>query len=259
MTAWEPRSGHIDVSVRDRVAVVTLDRPEKLNALTGDMRRELAALLRHFGDGRQVCGVVLTGTGRAFSAGEDLREAAATPPNGMVLEAELFHDITRAALRTRVPTVAALNGVAVGGAGEMTLSFDARLGTPEAAYHFPENGIGLTVTNAASVLLPRLVGAAEALRLVLDSARVDAQQALGIGLLDDVVAPDELVPAAIRLVRRWGRTGAATAAHLALLRPSPDLVEAALGRETRAVRHTEDTGSARAGIERFLAARDARR
>ena len=112
------------------------------------MRRELAAILRHFGDGHLVRGIVVTGTGRAFSAGLDLEEAAELPPGGLIAAVEMFHDITRAALQTRVPVVAALNGIAVGGAGEMTLCFDARLGTPAAEYFLPENNIGLTISNA---------------------------------------------------------------------------------------------------------------
>ncbi|MEV5981902.1 enoyl-CoA hydratase/isomerase family protein [Streptomyces sp. NPDC052114] len=258
MDVLESRSGHIDVSVRDEVAVVTLDRPDRLNALTADMRRELAAVLRRFGDGALVRGIVLTGKGRAFCAGEDLREAAAAPANGLVAEAELFHDITRAALETRIPTVAALNGVAVGGAGELTLCFDYRLGTTDAAYFLPENDLGLTVSNAASVLLPRLIGN-RSLRLVLESTRLDARQALDIGLLDEIVAPSALLPAALRLIHRWTRPGAATAEHLALLRPRREVVEAAMARETEAVRRTEETGGARAGIDRFLARRGAER
>src|SRR5947209_2123595 len=177
MAAWGVESGHIAVAVRQAVAVVTLQRPDKLNALTADMRKELAAILRHFGSGDPVRGIVLTGTGRAFSAGEDLHAAAELQPGGLVLEVELFHDITRAALETRVPVVAALNGIAVGGACEMTLCFDTRVGTPAAEYFFPENNIGLTISNGSSVLLPRLVGP-RAMRLVLESARIGARDAL---------------------------------------------------------------------------------
>src|SRR5579863_6826374 len=100
---WGAESGHIDVAVRDAAAVVTLSRPDKLNALTADACRELAAILRHFGRGDTVRGIVLTGSGRAFSAGLDLREAAELPPGALSSHIELFHDITRAALQTRVP------------------------------------------------------------------------------------------------------------------------------------------------------------
>jgi enoyl-CoA hydratase len=254
MTAWGVESGHIDVAVQRDVAVVTLQRPEKLNALTAGMRRELTAILRHFGDGDPVRGIVLTGAGRAFSAGEDLNAAAALPPGGLTSEIELFHDITRAALQTRVPVVAAINGIAVGGACEMTLCFDARIGTPAAEWFLPENSIGLTISNASSVLLPRLTGH-RAMRLVLDSARISAHEALAAGLLDEIVDQTSLVETAIQLVHRWTQTGSATAEHLRLLRPSLAVIEQAFAAETDAARRADEAGLAQTGISRFLGRR----
>jgi enoyl-CoA hydratase len=183
MEAWGAESGHIEVTVRDAVAVVTLRRPDLLNALTAGMRRELAAILRHFGDGELSRGIVVTGAGRAFSAGLDLREAAKLPPGGLIADVELFHDITRAALQARAPVVGALNGIAVGGVCEMTLCFDTRIGTPAAEFFLPENSIGLTISNASSMLLPRLIGH-KAMRIVMESARIGAEDGLALGLLD---------------------------------------------------------------------------
>ncbi len=252
--AWGAESGHIGVTVQDGVAVVTLRRPDKLNALTAGACRELAAILRHFGRGDSVRGIVLTGTGRAFSAGLDLREAAELPPDSLTSHIELFHDITRAALGTRVPVVAALNGIAVGGACEMTLCFDARIGTPAAEYFLPENTIGLTISNAASILLPRLAGH-RAMRLVMESARIGAADALAMGLLDEIVGQAGLVETAIGIVHRWTPPGGATAAHLTLLRPPVAEIERAMAAETEATRATEADGLSRAGINRFLTSR----
>jgi enoyl-CoA hydratase/carnithine racemase len=254
MAAWSAESGHIEVSVSEAVAVVTLRRPDQLNALTAGMRRELAAILRRFGDGHSVRGIVVTGTGRAFSAGLDLKEAADLPPGGLIADVELFHDITRAALQTRVPVVAAVNGIAVGGACEMTLCFDARIGTPAAEWFLPENSIGLTISNASSVLLPRLTGH-RAMRLVLDSARISAHEALTAGLLDEIVAETSLVDTAIQLVRRWTQTGTATTEHLRLLRPSLAVIEQAFAAETEAARRADEAGLAQTGISRFLSRR----
>ena len=255
MATWGAESGHIEVSESEAVAVVTLRRPDQLNALTIAMRRELAAILRHFGDGHLVRGIVVTGTGRAFSAGLDLKEAAELPPGGLIADVELFHDITRAALETRVPVVAALNGIAVGGACEMTLCFDARLGTPTAEYFLPENNIGLTISNGSSVLLPRLVGP-QAMRLVLESARIGARDALAMGLIDEIVDAADLVEAAVGLVHRWSAPGAATAAHLRLLRPPLTAVEQAMAAETEAASGPEAAELAAEGISRFLHRRD---
>lgn len=250
MTSSSPTSEYIDVDIREDVAVVTMQRPDKLNALTASMRRELAAVIRDFGTGERARGIVLTGAGRAFSAGEDLHEAAGQPAGGLLEEVELFHDITRAVLQTRVPVVGAINGIAVGGACEVTLCLDVRIGSPRAEFFLPENTLGLTISNASSILLPRLVGGARALRLVLDTDRLGAERALALGLLDEIV--DEPVDAAVRLVHRWTQPGTATAVHLALLRPRLDLVEQAFARETEAARSVDESGIAKAGIRRFL-------
>ncbi|MFI6501380.1 enoyl-CoA hydratase/isomerase family protein [Nonomuraea typhae] len=236
----------IEVNAHGEVTVITLNRPDKLNALTSDMRLRLAAAVREHG--RSGRGVVVTGAGRAFCAGEDLYEAAGT---SLAAEVETFHDLTRAVLETTVPVVAAVNGLAVGGAAEWTLCFDARLGTAASGYFFPENGIGLSISNASSVLLPRLAGGGRALRLVLDTARLDAAQALAAGLLDEVVPEDALVESAVALVERWTEPGLATAVHLRLLRPSLEEVERAFARESAAAREVEETGLAKAGMQRF--------
>jgi enoyl-CoA hydratase len=233
----------IDVTVRDEVTVVTLQRPDKLNALTSDMRRRLAAEVR----ASRARGIVVTGAGRAFCAGEDLHEARNL---SLVEEVESFHDLTRSVLQTRVPVVAAINGLAVGGAAEWTLCFDARIGTPAAEYFLPENGIGLSISNASSFLLPRLVGG-RALRMVLDRPRLNAEQALAAGLLDEIVEPATLIDTAIDLIRRWTEPGTATSVHLELLRPSLDEVERAFASETEAAKQVEDSGIAALGMERF--------
>lgn len=245
-------SADLTITVDSGVAVIAMSRPAKLNALTRDMRRDLAELLRHYGDASQARGVVITGRGKAFSAGMDLREAAASELD-LLAEMKLFNDITRAALITEVPVVAALNGIAVGGAGEMALSFDARIATAQAAISWPETGVGLTVSNAASLFLPRLASASRALHLIMNSAGLSASQALDLGLLDGIVEPDDLIPAAIRLIHRWTQPGSSTAAHLRLMRPSLRAVETAMAREAAAVRQVQESGIAQAGIAMVLA------
>jgi enoyl-CoA hydratase/carnithine racemase len=125
---------------------------------------------------------------------------------------------------------------------------------PAAEYFLPENTIGLTISNAASVLLPRLVGH-RATRLVLESARIGAADALALGLLDEIVEEAGLVETAIGIVHRWTPPGGATAAHLTLLRPPMAEIERAMAAETEATRATEADGLSRAGINRFLSGR----
>lgn len=249
MDEWTSVTGRLEVEIRRDVAILTLNRPGKLNALTVDMRVELADAVRHFGDGTRARGVVLTGAGRAFSAGEDLTQTHEGEA-GLTTAIESFHELTRATLATAVPTIAALNGLAVGGASELTLCFDGRIGSPNAGYFMPENHIGLVISNATSLLLPRLIGTSAAVRLTLESQRLTAEDARSVGLLDDVV-DDDVVEAAIDRIHSWTGENCATFAHLQLLRPAPEEVDAAMRRETALARQVWNAGTSRAGIREF--------
>jgi enoyl-CoA hydratase len=240
---------HLRVDIVRDVAVLTLDRPERLNALDVATRLRLAALVREHGTGETVRGIVLTGTGRAFSAGEDLTQAPTTDAE-VRAAFESFHDITRAILETRVPVVAAVNGIAVGGASEITLCCDTRIGTPATEYFQPENTRGLTISNATSLLLRRLVGN-HTMRMVLASERIPADEALRIGLLDVVVDPGVLLDRAVETVHAWTPEGNTTALHLALLRPPAAEVEAAFEREDSAAHQAWTSGLLTAGVAGF--------
>ncbi|MFJ6409466.1 AMP-binding protein [Streptomyces hydrogenans] len=248
-----PPADFLGVDVVRGVAVLTLRRPEKLNALDVATRLRLANAVREAGTGETVRGIVLTGEGRAFSSGEDL-QSVPTSYAQLRKAFESFHDITRAILETRVPVVAAVNGLAVGGASEITLCCDARIGTPATEYYQPENGRGITISNASSLLLPRIVRN-HAMRMVLGSPRIGAEEALRIGLLDEIVAPDVLVARAVDLVIGWTPEDNTTALHLALLRPRLDEIEDAFAREDDAARKTWESGVFSAGIEGFWAAK----
>ncbi len=253
--AAEPPTAASAVNVRlvRGVAVVALSRPDKLNALTVEARRRLADVIREHGTGATARGIVLTGEGRAFSAGEDLSAAPGTYDE--VRDAfETFHDITRAILATRVPVVAAVNGLAVGGASEITLCCDARIGTPATEYYQPENRRGLTISNASSLLLTRLVRN-HAIRMVLGSPRIGADEALRIGLLDELVERDELLDHAVDTVLAWTPETNTTALHLALLRPRPEEIEQAFAREDAAAKQAWDSGVLSAGITGFWSAK----
>jgi enoyl-CoA hydratase len=156
--------------------------------------------------------------------------------------------MTRAVLDTEVPVVAALNGLAVGGAAELTLACDARVGGREAAFFFPENGIGLTISNGSTYLLPRILGT-QALPLVLAGGRIDAAEALRMGLLTEIA--DDPTQRAVDMVGAWSDEGHATRWHLRLMRPDPTAVEAAMARETVAAMEVFDAGIATAGAAAF--------
>jgi enoyl-CoA hydratase len=256
---WTGSSGHVEVEMSGDVAILRVNRPEKLNALSVPMLADVGEGLRRFGRAEGARGVVLTGAGRAFSAGDDLPATESLTREDFEQLLSRFQDLTRAVLASEVPVVAALNGIAVGGAAELTLACDARVGYAGSDYLLPENNVGLTISNASTYLLPRLIGS-RALPLVLDGRRIPGTEARALGLIDHFVeAQDEVVPAATELVRRWAERGLASRFHLELLRPPSEAIEAAIARENEIGRRAWDAGTALEGIKRFMREQEERR
>jgi enoyl-CoA hydratase len=243
---WDAAGEHLVSARAGNVAVLRFDRPAKLNALTPAMLPAIAEGIRALAS--DSAGLVLTGTGRAFSAGDDLDATADLDRAGFEALIAGFQEMTRAVLDTEVPVVAAVNGLAVGGAAELTLACDARVGSPDASFYFPENGIGLTISNGSTYLLPRILGA-HALPLVLAGGRIDAGEALRVGLLNEIT--DDPSERAVDMVRTWAADGHATRWHLGLMRPEQAAVEAAMARETVAAMEVFDAGIATAGAAAF--------
>jgi enoyl-CoA hydratase len=155
--------------------------------------------------------------------------------------------------------LAALNGIAVGGGAEMALACDARVGWSGSDLLFPENDVGLTISNASTYLLPRLLGP-RALPIVLDGDRISGTDAHALGLLDYFVdTARDVVPKALAVLEHWTGRGLATRFHLELLRPPLDEIERALEREMVAGRDSWAAGTAREGIARFTREQELKR
>jgi enoyl-CoA hydratase/carnithine racemase len=205
--AFTEQWSHFDFDVKDGVATVTLNRPDKLNALTFDSYadlRDLVAELPHRGDARVL---VITGEGRGFCSGGDVEEIIAEL---LKLEAKELLEFTRMtgsvvkALREcPIPVIAAVNGVAAGAGSVVALACDFRLLAESASFAFLFTRVGLAGADMGSAyLLPRIVGLGRATELLLLGDKVSARRALEIGLASGVVADDELPGAASGLARR---------------------------------------------------------
>jgi enoyl-CoA hydratase/carnithine racemase len=248
---WQGTSGLVDAQLESNVAILRVNRPDKLNALNMPILEDLSTGLEQLGVDQEVQAIVLTGAGRAFSAGDDLPATESLQEQDFDRLLSGFQALTRIILTLDLPVVAALNGIAVGGAAELTLACDARVGHAGSDYLFPENDVGMTISNAATYLLPRLIGS-RALPLVLDARRISGVEAHDLGLIDHLVASqDEVVPKAVALVRRWIERGLATRYHLRLLRPPLAEVEAAIARENAIGAEAWESGVALEGIRRF--------
>jgi enoyl-CoA hydratase len=195
---------------RPEVAVVTMNRPDRLNAMSIDLVNELYDALSSAGDDNRCRAIVLTGAGRAFSSGLDLKDYGVVPN----IDGLQVGQIAQRSMRTysrlvplirhlRQPVIAAVNGPAFGGGMCLTLACELRIASTSAVFNATGIVNGLTSTEmAASYLLPRLIGAAHSNDLLLTGRRIDAHEAFRMGLVSRVVDDDAIADEALAMASR---------------------------------------------------------
>jgi 2-(1,2-epoxy-1,2-dihydrophenyl)acetyl-CoA isomerase len=182
------------------VARITLDRPEALNSLERVLKADLLAAFRQAARDPEVRVVILTGAGRAFCAGQDLKERLLPDPTPLDVEVrDRFNPIVSAIRFLDKPVIAAVNGVAAGAGASLAFACDLRIAATTASFVLAFGRIGLIPDSGATWLLPRLVGLGRAAELMLLPDPLPAAEALRIGLVSRVVAPDDLPAEADRL------------------------------------------------------------
>jgi enoyl-CoA hydratase/carnithine racemase len=188
------------------VVQVTLNRPDRFNAMTVAMFDELESVARGIGDDRDVRVVVLTGAGKAFCAGYDLDEAEELPSLGALGMLDRQERAARALGAVRaipVPVIAAVNGPAAGGGMSLTLMADIRLGSPAAKFNAAFVRIGLSAGDlGASWLLPRLIGPSAAAEIGFTGRMVDAAEAERLGLLNRLTGSDDLLDQTLTMAKQ---------------------------------------------------------
>lgn len=185
---------NLQLEVKSPLAIVTLNRPRVLNALNAALFTELDAVFAELAAEAAVRVVLLTGAGeRAFAAGADIREIAGLSAEEGRELAERGQGILRRIETLGKPVIACIRGFALGGGCELAMACTLRLAADDARLGQPEAKLGLLPGYGGSQRLPRLVGRGAALKLLLTGEIIDAREALRIGLVDEVVAPAELL------------------------------------------------------------------
>src|SRR5918992_587020 len=191
---------HLAFEVADRIATITVSRPDKLNALNDAAVAELGRAIDEARSRDDVGAVLLTGAGRAFVAGADIGELVGQTPATARTRALTGQVVFRRFETSPKPTLAAVNGFALGGGCELAMSCHFRIAADSAKFGQPEVKLGITPGYGGTQRLPRLVGRGRALQLLLTGEIIDAQEALRIGLVNAVLAPNDLLPAARKLL-----------------------------------------------------------
>jgi 2-(1,2-epoxy-1,2-dihydrophenyl)acetyl-CoA isomerase len=200
-------TGHIRYEVDDGIATITIDRPEKRNAMTYAVLADFTDAVWRAADDLDARVVIITGAGGAFCAGTDLSELDDTPEDERGSRSRRDDERSRLPwpiVQCPKPVIAAIDGAAVGMGVEFATQADVRIASDRAklGWIFVQRGL-VPDTGAGSFLLPRIVGATEALRLTLSGEVIDAAEALRIGFVTQVVAPDDLLAAARAEAERY--------------------------------------------------------
>ena len=190
---------------KDNIALVTIDRPEALNALNSTVIAELEQVVTELENDGTVRAMILTGEGRSFVAGADIGEQYPLDLDGGRRWGQRGSALLRRMERLEFPTIAAVNGFALGGGCELAMSCDIILASEKAKFGRPEVGLGITPGFSGTQRLPRRVGVAKARELIFSGRMVKADEAERIGLVNAVYAPEALLDGAMEMARSFAK------------------------------------------------------
>lgn len=247
------------LDVADGVATITLNRPDSMNSLTVETKVLLREVVEQVADDTAVRCVVLTGTGRGFCVGQDLKEHVQLLQGDSSDQLfrtvdEHYNPIVSTLVSMSKPVVASVNGIAAGAGASLAFAADLRILSERAGYNLAFTGIGLSCDTGSSWTLPRLVGRAKALELLYFPSTLDAATALDLGLATQVVPDDELARATGDLAARLaaGPTVAYGAVRQSVTHAAGRSFDDALAMESQMMQRTGATEDHRAAVEAFV-------
>ena len=251
---------YIKVERDDEVAIVIIDRQDKLNALNADVVQEIGEVFGRLRDDDAVRAVILTGAGeKAFVAGADIGELATMNSMTGVAVSRAGQEVFRAIELFPKPVLAAVGGYALGGGCELALACHIRVASERARFGLPEVGLGIIPGYGGTIRLARLIGLGRAIELTLTGDMLGAEQAQAIGLVSAVTSPDALIDETKALARKITKNGP-VAVRLALesmYRAVDTATEDALGFESSAFGLLASTDDMKEGMQAFLEKRKA--
>jgi 2-(1,2-epoxy-1,2-dihydrophenyl)acetyl-CoA isomerase len=243
------------------VRTLTLNRPAAYNSLTVELKNELLAALRAAAADGAVRAVVLTGAGKAFCAGQDLKEHVALltagDPTPLSTVDEHYNPITETIARMPKPVIAAVNGTAAGAGASFAYAADLRIAGTSTKFLMAFANVGLSADSGGSWTLPRLIGYGRAMEMMLLAQPVDAERALAIGMVNRVVADEDVLGVARELAGRLatGPTTAYATIKSALLTAAGTDLRGALAEESRGQAVAGATADHKESVEAFVAKR----
>ena len=239
------------IHTANRISIVTINRPKKLNALNKAVKQELSRILDNLEKDTQVDVIILTGAGdKAFVAGDDITEF----PSRTQADFKPFQKLTLKIEALKKPVIAAINGYALGGGVELALACDFRIASTTSKFGFPEINLGLIPGAGGTQRLPKLIGKSKALELIATGDSIDAATAKEIGLIDKLVNPEELMEETLNFARKLSEKSqsAVQSAKKAVNYSTSTPIEAGLQKELELIWQLKNTDESKKRVEKFL-------
>jgi 2-(1,2-epoxy-1,2-dihydrophenyl)acetyl-CoA isomerase len=251
----------LTLDIKDGVGLICLNRPDEGNAITLEMARELQEVATVCDEDAEVRAVVLTGNGKMFCAGGDLKIFSAQGEKISLYVKETTQAFHAAISRFNwmdAPVVCAVNGTAAGGGFSLALATDIAIAAESAKFTMAYTKIGLAPDGSSSYFLARMVGMRRAKEMALLNPVLSAKQALDWGLINRVVADDEVLTSALEIAKKWakGPTQSFGESKRLILSGATESLESQMERESRAISAMAGTPDGREGLAAFLAKRN---
>lgn len=241
------------------LGIITLNRPEVLNAVREETWEDLLTVIKEVGEDDNVRCLVITGEGKAFSAGQDIKEMGELMQQDMDYyslrqQVEQIQFVTKEIMHLSKPAIAAVNGYAIGAGAELSIACDIRFASLKARFEFAEVKVGLFETNGVTYLLPKLIGLGRAKELMLTGRPVDAEEAYRIGLVNRVFDPEALLAETFNIAEEIAANAPVSLRYVkSCLNKSGEVsLEEAMTYETDAVMTCSYTQDVREGGMAFL-------
>ncbi|MEJ2758454.1 MAG: enoyl-CoA hydratase-related protein [Anaerolineales bacterium] len=244
------------VETRDKVGVITLNRPEAYNALNAHVLTELMTALRSFDEDDNIGAVVVTGSEKVFAAGADIKEMADASTTDMLTSGNI--DIFDQIMSIKKPVIGAVSGWCLGGGNELAMSFDMLVASERARFGQPEINLGVIPGAGGTQRLTKAVGKAIAMEMVLNNRHLTAEEALHFGLVNKVVPVEEYLETAIKLAAEIAKRAplAVRMGKEAVNRAFETHLQDGLAEERRAFYMLFATEDQKEGMQAFLEKRD---
>ncbi|PIP53655.1 MAG: crotonase [Bacteroidetes bacterium CG23_combo_of_CG06-09_8_20_14_all_32_9] len=193
--------------VANNIALVTINRPQAMNALNSDFFKEMNEMLTYIASQKEIRALIITGEGKAFVAGADIAEMSGMNSEQGKQFSKTGQNVFNCLGTLEIPVIAAVNGFALGGGCELAMACDIRIASTFAKFGQPEVNLGLIPGYAGTQRLPRLVGLSNALYLLMTADIINAEEAYRIGLVQKVVEPSQLIAEAMNVANKIASKG----------------------------------------------------